>query len=80
VPETKGATLEELDEVFAVPAGQHAAYGARQAKFALDRYAFRRDVRPEPLYSWHFADPAMGPAHGARDAEKGGREERREVA
>jgi hypothetical protein len=53
VPETKGVTLEELDEVFSVSTTHHAAYGMRQLGYAFRKYALRQNVRAETLYSWH---------------------------
>jgi hypothetical protein len=50
VQETKGKTLEELDQVFSVPTHVHAAYGLRQVPYFFKRYIFRRHVRPERLY------------------------------
>ena len=50
VPETKGKTLEELDQVFSIPTHVHAAYGARQIPYFFKRYIFRRDIQPEKLY------------------------------
>lgn len=50
LPETKGKTLEELDQVFSVPTHIHAAYGLRQVPYFFQRYIFRRDVQPEKLY------------------------------
>jgi len=50
VPETKGKTLEELDQVFGVKTREHAAYGFRQVPYFFNRYFFRRDVEPEQLY------------------------------
>ncbi|KAL8969850.1 MAG: hypothetical protein Q9183_001800, partial [Haloplaca sp. 2 TL-2023] len=50
LPETKGKTLEELDQVFSVPSKVHAAYGFRQLRYFLKKYILRRDVRPESLY------------------------------
>ncbi|KAG1903003.1 uncharacterized protein F5891DRAFT_1171636 [Suillus fuscotomentosus] len=35
VHETKGKTLEELDQVFTVPLGMHAAYGLRQIPYGI---------------------------------------------
>jgi hypothetical protein len=48
--ETKGKTLEELDQVFNVPTRLHAAYGLRQIKYFISRYLLRRNVQPEVLY------------------------------
>jgi hypothetical protein len=50
VPETKGKTLEELDQVFGVRTRDHAAYGGRQFIYFFRRYLFRQDVQPENLY------------------------------
>jgi len=50
MPETKGKTLEELDQVFSVPTRTHAAYGLRQIKYFINRYIFFRKVQPEVLY------------------------------
>ena len=48
--ETKGKTLEELDQVFSVPTHVHAAYGLRQIPYFFNRHILRRDVKPEILY------------------------------
>jgi len=50
VPETKGKTLEELDQVFGVRSRDHAAYGARQVGYFWKRYILRKDIEPERLY------------------------------
>ena len=50
MPETKGKTLEELDQVFSVPTHVHAAYGLRQIPYFIRRYLFRRHIEPERLY------------------------------
>ncbi|KAL8695164.1 MAG: hypothetical protein Q9218_000332 [Villophora microphyllina] len=50
LPETKGKTLEELDQVFSVPSNVHAAYGLRQLRYFVKRYVMRKNVRPETLY------------------------------
>jgi hypothetical protein len=50
LPETKGKTLEELDQVFSVPTHVHAAYGLRQIPYFFSRYFLRRHVEPERLY------------------------------
>jgi hypothetical protein len=51
VPETKGKTLEELDNVFSVPTRVHAQYGINQIPFFFKRYVFRQKVDPVKLYS-----------------------------
>lgn len=51
MPETKGKTLEELDQVFSVPTRLHAAWGLRQIPYFFKRYIFRqKDLKPEVLY------------------------------
>jgi Sugar (and other) transporter len=44
VPETKGRTLEQLDEVFNVPTKLRASWGLRQAKWNVQKYILRRQV------------------------------------
>lgn len=50
VPETKGNTLEELDQVFSVHSKDHAAYGGRQFIYFFRKYLFRQNVEKEELY------------------------------
>jgi len=50
VPETKGKSLEELDQVFGVRTRDHAAYGGRQFSYFFRRYLLRQNVEPERLY------------------------------
>lgn len=50
MPETKGKTLEELDQVFSVPTRLHARYRLRQIGYFFNRYLLQRDVRSEVLY------------------------------
>lgn len=57
LPETKGKTLEELDQVFSVPTSKHAAWGGRQFIYFFRRYIFRQNVRPEILYQMEDVEP-----------------------
>ncbi|KAJ4356263.1 uncharacterized protein N0V89_004294 [Didymosphaeria variabile] len=57
MPETKGKTLEELDQVFSVPTSVHAAYGLRQIPYFLKKYIFRQDIQPEQLYETEEQTP-----------------------
>jgi hypothetical protein len=66
--ETKGKTLEELDQVFSVPTRLHAAYGLRQIKYFINRYLLRRNVQPEVLYQ--HVDPDAIDAEKAEQTEK----------
>ena len=51
VRETKGKTLEELDQVFAVPAHTHAAYGLRQIPYGIRKFVLWQKVQAEELYT-----------------------------
>ncbi|KAG1733805.1 hypothetical protein EDB19DRAFT_1854852 [Suillus lakei] len=50
VRETKGKTLEELDQVFAVPLGTHAAYGLRQIPYGIKKFVLFQNPVAEELY------------------------------
>ncbi|KAJ7828749.1 hypothetical protein B0H14DRAFT_3718427 [Mycena olivaceomarginata] len=50
VRETKGRTLEELDQVFSLPMRDHAAYGLRQVPYGFRKFVLRQDVKAEKLY------------------------------
>ncbi|KAJ7106524.1 hypothetical protein C8R44DRAFT_885817 [Mycena epipterygia] len=50
VRETKGRTLEELDQVFSLPMRDHAAYGLRQVPYGIRKFLLRQDVKSEKLY------------------------------
>ncbi|KAJ6498251.1 hypothetical protein DFH09DRAFT_1446722 [Mycena vulgaris] len=50
VRETKGRTLEELDQVFSLPMGTHAAYGLRQVPYGIRKFLLRQNVQAEKLY------------------------------
>ena len=54
MPETKGKTLEELDQVFSVPTHIHAAYGLRQLPYFFRRYLLRQHAEPERLYESEY--------------------------
>ncbi|KAF2470714.1 uncharacterized protein BDR25DRAFT_334320 [Lindgomyces ingoldianus] len=56
LPETKGKTLEELDQIFSVPTHVHAAYGLRQIPYFFNRYIIQRKVEPEKLYEREHTD------------------------
>jgi hypothetical protein len=62
--ETKGKTLEELDQVFSVPTHIHAAYGLRQLGYFVNRYIMRRDVKPERLYERETEEDRRASAAG----------------
>ena len=69
LPETKGKTLEELDQVFGMPTHAHAAYGLRQIPYFIQRYLLRRHVEPERLYEREEGHD-NGEAGYDHDAEK----------
>lgn len=51
LPETKGLTLEELDEVFSVSLREHAKWQTRSFWNKFQRYVLRRNIKPiAPLY------------------------------
>ena len=51
LPETKGLSLEELDQVFSVPTHKHAAYGLKSVGYFFRRYVlFNKSAHLEPLY------------------------------
>ncbi|KAG2065877.1 hypothetical protein BDR04DRAFT_1234315 [Suillus decipiens] len=50
VRETKGKTLEELDQVFAIPLGTHAMYGLRQIPYGFKKFVLFQNPEPEVLY------------------------------
>ncbi|KAL5340384.1 hypothetical protein BJX70DRAFT_396892 [Aspergillus crustosus] len=50
VPETKGKTLEELDQVFSVSTKFHAKYGLRQIPYFFKRFLLKKAVQKEVLY------------------------------
>lgn len=65
MPETKGKTLEELDQVFSVPTRFHVQYGLRQIPYFFKRYLLRKDVRPEILYEKEDTAPAQDVGYNA---------------
>ncbi|KAL1848474.1 hypothetical protein Plec18170_008072 [Paecilomyces lecythidis] len=50
VPETKALTLEELDQVFSVPTGKHAAYQVRNAIWHFRVWVLRQKLEPLPPF------------------------------
>lgn len=50
MPETKGKTLEELDQVFSVPTSVLARYGLRQIPWFFKKFLLRRKIAPEQLF------------------------------
>ncbi len=72
VPETKGKTLEELDQVFGVPTRLHAAYGARQFVAFLRRWVLFQKVEKVRLYEDETVevDPMQGSYQEEREAEQ----------
>ena len=70
VPETKSLSLEELDQVFAVPTRVHAAYQLKALPRNIMRHIFRmKSVEPmPPLYAHenigekHYAPGGVGHA------------------
>ncbi|KAI6002398.1 hypothetical protein F5J12DRAFT_894166 [Pisolithus orientalis] len=50
VRETKGKTLEELDQVFSIPAKTHAIYGTKQIMYGIKKYFLFQSPPPVNLY------------------------------
>ncbi|EAW11993.1 sugar porter family MFS transporter [Aspergillus clavatus NRRL 1] len=50
MPETKGLTLEELDQVFSVSTRAHVMYGLQQVRYFFQQYILRKNVKPVLLY------------------------------
>ena len=48
LPETKGLTLEELDEVFGVGLRKHSAYRLKEFGYKIRKYVLRQNVEPPP--------------------------------
>ncbi|EGN94806.1 hypothetical protein SERLA73DRAFT_187864 [Serpula lacrymans var. lacrymans S7.3] len=67
VRETKGRTLEELDQVFSIPAHVHAAYGLRQIPYGIKKWVFRQNVEPENLYTFESEDSSVVDEKGQRE-------------
>ncbi|KAG1873181.1 hypothetical protein F4604DRAFT_1681228 [Suillus subluteus] len=66
VRETKGKTLEELDQVFAVPLGTHAAYGLRQVPYGFKKFVLFQNPVPEQLYEFESEVSSTGGEEEAR--------------
>ncbi|EGN94788.1 hypothetical protein SERLA73DRAFT_114233 [Serpula lacrymans var. lacrymans S7.3] len=67
VRETKGRTLEELDQIFAVPAHVHAAYGLRQIPYGVKKWVLWQNVKPESLYDFESEDSSVVDEKGQRE-------------
>nr|ODN95042.1 D-xylose-proton symporter [Cryptococcus depauperatus CBS 7855] len=52
LPETKGLTLEELDQVFSVPTGVHAKYQLWNLKWHFNHYILNSKEPWRPLYKF----------------------------
>ncbi|KAJ7769957.1 hypothetical protein B0H16DRAFT_1516921 [Mycena metata] len=68
VRETKGRTLEELDQVFSVPMRDHAAYGLRQVPYGIRKFVLRQNVTAERLYD--ADDDSLDGAESERERGK----------
>jgi len=74
VRETKGKTLEELDQVFAVPLSTHAAYGLRQIPYGFKKFVLFQNPVPEELYA-----PESGSEVSSQNGEKARRDMKDDV-
>ncbi|WVQ78587.1 hypothetical protein IAT38_000673 [Cryptococcus sp. DSM 104549] len=57
LPESKGLTLEELDQVFSVPTGVHAKYQIWNLKWHFNHYILRSKAPWKPLYQFDEEEP-----------------------
>lgn len=72
LPETKGKTLEELDQVFSVPTHTHAAWAIRTVPQFFGKYVLRRHVEIEELYQKEEVNEDVSYDAGP-ESEKSGR-------
>ena len=71
LPETKGLSLEELDQVFSVPTHKHAAWAMRSIGYFFRHYILRqKNVKLEQLYTREEPTDHDG-YHAASEGEKG---------
>lgn len=70
VPETKGKSLEELDNVFSVGSREHAAYGKNQLTHFFKKYILRKKVDTERL-SFSSSQNEKPTKHLSNDMEMG---------
>ncbi|KAG1848848.1 hypothetical protein C8R48DRAFT_778779 [Suillus tomentosus] len=75
VRETKDKTLEELDQVFSVPLGTHAAYGLRQIPYGFKKFVLFQNPVPEQLYRVKTEAEVLNTG----DDEKARRQEREDM-
>ncbi|KAG1810458.1 uncharacterized protein HD556DRAFT_1223472 [Suillus plorans] len=69
VRETKGRTLEELDQVFAVPLSTHAAYGLRQIPYGIKKFVLFQNPTPEQLYEFE-SESEVSSTRGDENAKR----------
>ena len=67
LPETKGYTLEELDQVFSVPTGTHAKYQVYNLGWHFRKYVLRKDEPQRQLYTF---DEDSTPSEEERQRDK----------
>ena len=65
LPETKGLSLEELDQVFSVPTHTHAAYQLKALPNNIKKYIFRMKVEPLPPLYHHEGEKTFAPTGAA---------------
>ena len=72
LPETKGLSLEELDQVFSVPTHKHAAWAVRSVGYFFRRYILlQKNAKLDQLYEREEPTEPNG-FHAASNGEKGG--------
>ena len=70
MPETKGLSLEELDQVFSVPTHKHAAWGIKSFFYFIKRYILLQHCELEELYTREGETEDIG-YEKASEKEKG---------
>ncbi|KAE8541049.1 hypothetical protein D1P53_002403 [Cryptococcus gattii VGV] len=69
LPESKGYTLEELDQVFSVPTGVHAKYQLWNIKWHFNHYLLRSKEPFKPLYQFDDDDEPSNVRHEKHDGQ-----------
>ena len=72
VRETKGKTLEELSQVFAIPLSTHAAYGLRQIPYGFKKFVLFQNPVPEELCAVESDSEVSAPRATRRHNERSG--------
>jgi len=72
LPETKGYTLEELDQVFSVPTAVHASHQFKLSGWWVKKYLLRKQTTKPQLYHLDDLDISDEKREADRLARAGG--------